>query len=139
MVIIVSLHLLLAVGFMLYFFHVPGDVSQGSSNITVVDRPSESPGANNTKLSVAASVESKTEEKRDEPKSEDKDNVLDTGGDQQDAKEKPVEEQPEENSETDKNTQKEENDESAAALNLDPEVKPEPIKEAEEVKPKKDD
>ena len=137
MVIIVSLHLLLAVGFMLYFFHVPGDVSQGSSNITVVDRPSESPGTNNTKLSVAASVESKTEEKRDEPKSEDKDNVLDTGGDQQDAKEKPVEE--EENSETDKNTQKEENDESAAALNLDPEVKPEPVKEVEEVKPKKDD
>ena len=124
---------------MLYFFHVPGDVSQGSSNITVVDRPAESPGANNTKLSVAASVESKTEEKRDEPKSEDKDNVLDTGGDQQDAKEKPVEEQPEEDSETDKNTQKEENDESAAALNLDPEVKPEPVKEVEEVKPKKDD
>merc|ERR1711990_416122 len=50
MVIIVSLHLLLAVGFMLYFFHVPGNTDIHNKNVTVTVANNE------TELEKAASV-----------------------------------------------------------------------------------
>ena len=69
MAIIVTLHLLLAVGFMLYFFHVPAGAGDSNRNSTVVVPPS---GAeNDTKAEndaqaaqVKASEESAPEEKK---------------------------------------------------------------------------
>ena len=82
MVIIVSLHLLLAVGFMLYFFHVPGNIDIHSKNVTVA------PANNGTQMKVEASVATNTNEKRENPAEVDKSEgtdkispvVEDTGG-----------------------------------------------------------
>ena len=72
MIIIVSLHLLLAVGFMLYFFHVPGDLNHGPQNVTEVVN-----SVDVTKQNVEASTEmSNDAEKRHEP-----DNTINEVGD----------------------------------------------------------
>ena len=59
MVIIVTLHLLLAVGFMLYFFHVPGNTEVHSKNVTIVN--------NGTQLKVEDSAVTNSNGKRDSP------------------------------------------------------------------------
>ena len=69
MVIIVSLHLLLAVGFMLYFFHVPGTTAIHNKNVTVA------PASNGTALESAASLVNKPDgdkqkEEADNPSTE---------------------------------------------------------------------
>ena len=59
MVIIVTLHLLLAVGFMLYFFHVPGNTEVHSKNVTIAN--------NGTQLKVEDSAVTNSNGKRDSP------------------------------------------------------------------------
>ena len=81
MVIIVSLHLLLAVGFMLYFFHVPGNTDIHHKNVTVT----VAPASNETKLDSAASVVNKPEgdsleEDEEDNSSSEKKSAPDTGG-----------------------------------------------------------
>jgi len=116
MIIIVSLHLLLAVGFMLYFFHVPGNLNNPSSNVTVVDKHLEIPSDNGTKLSEAP-VDSKSEEKRDEPKSEG-DDINEVGGDGEEGAEKADEK--EELPETNKKQEEENVESEVAASNSEP-------------------
>ena len=75
MVIIVSLHLLLAVGFMLYFFHVPGNPAIHNTNVTVA------PASNGTDLKSAASVVIKPEGDHLEEEADKSESIApDTGG-----------------------------------------------------------
>ena len=133
MIIIVSLHLLLAVGFMLYFFHVPGDLNHGPQNVTEVVN-----SVDVTKQNVEASTEmSNTDEKRHEP-----DNTINEVGDDGDGGDggKSQEDKAVEHSEDDKADSKhnqEEDTEKASKLVQDSkaedeESKPEKVAEKEE-------
>merc|ERR1719410_2622076 len=61
MVVIVTLHLLLAVGFMLYFFHVPAAAAAGPHNSTEVAPPAA--GDSNNTLEVQQQQQQAAEQK----------------------------------------------------------------------------
>ena len=69
MIIIVTLHLLLAVGFMLYFFHVPGNTEIHSKNVTVAP-------TNGTQLKLEDPAVTNSNGKRDSPEEAENSGVI---------------------------------------------------------------